>query len=236
MKILTVVARGYFLIQLADQLESAGCAVIRYMSLIKAIDNIREIEPGVIIISTDDYPHQWKILVQFIQGNIFSLAQPQIFLVGSYILEPQDIQMAQQLGITVYSGEHCACKDIILRHLSFLQDSQHSISFSHQSDNNSIEQDAPTIAKVLGAEVSLAGIRTEQYLLCSHPITGAFIFGIPEHISKHDIIFYSVAPTTGLHINDIISNASLERDGMILSVSCKILSIEKNTIIHLQLQ
>jgi hypothetical protein len=41
--------------------------LIQYRHVLKAMDNLDEIDPACIIISTDDFPRHWKALVQFVR-------------------------------------------------------------------------------------------------------------------------------------------------------------------------
>ena len=43
---------------------------IIYKWLIKALDNIEEIKPDLIVISAAEYPRHWKTLVQFVKSGI----------------------------------------------------------------------------------------------------------------------------------------------------------------------
>ena len=47
-----------------------GYSTITYKWLIKAMDNLEEIKPEVIIISADEYPKHWKTIVQFMQSGL----------------------------------------------------------------------------------------------------------------------------------------------------------------------
>lgn len=49
--------------------EPSGFDVIRYRSAIKALDNIDEIMPDAIFISTADFPRHWKTIVQFVRSD-----------------------------------------------------------------------------------------------------------------------------------------------------------------------
>jgi len=46
-----------------------GFEMIRYRHVLKAMDNIDEIDPEAIVISARDFPRHWKILVQFIRNE-----------------------------------------------------------------------------------------------------------------------------------------------------------------------
>jgi len=57
--------------------------LIRYRHVLKAMDNIDEIDPAAIIISARDFPRHWKILVQFIRSERSKEACPIIILKGT---------------------------------------------------------------------------------------------------------------------------------------------------------
>ena len=49
---------------ISEVLKAAGYDTIVYTWLLKALDNIEEIAPHLIIVSTGDYPRHWKTLAQ----------------------------------------------------------------------------------------------------------------------------------------------------------------------------
>ena len=49
--------------------ESLGFSLIRYRHILKAMDNIDEINPSAIIVSAKDFPRHWKILVQCVRSE-----------------------------------------------------------------------------------------------------------------------------------------------------------------------
>ncbi|MDR0455194.1 MAG: PilZ domain-containing protein [Treponema sp.] len=55
---------------------------IRYRHVLKAMDNIDEIDPAAIIISARDFPRHWKILVQFVRSERSKETCPIIILRG----------------------------------------------------------------------------------------------------------------------------------------------------------
>lgn len=79
-------------------LEIAGYDVIVYKWLLKALDNIEEIAPHLIIISTKDYPRHWKTLTQFAKTNM-QFYKPQIILYAEGGLSEEDEKKAEYLGV-----------------------------------------------------------------------------------------------------------------------------------------
>jgi hypothetical protein len=59
-----------------------GLDLIRYRYVLKAMDNIDEIDPACIIISAGDFPRHWKALIQFIRYERSKEQCPVILLTG----------------------------------------------------------------------------------------------------------------------------------------------------------
>ncbi|HOF12297.1 MAG TPA: hypothetical protein PKW26_00315 [Treponemataceae bacterium] len=65
--------------ELSQKLDDEGLKIIRYTWLLKALDNLEEINPQRIYVNALDYPRHWKTLVQYSNGN-FLEKKPEIFL------------------------------------------------------------------------------------------------------------------------------------------------------------
>lgn len=84
-----------------DFLNAKGFDTIIYRWMLKALDNIEEIRPDCIIISSSEYPRHWKTLVQFVKSGIGGDN------IAVYLYEPKplsegDLKKAKMLGITGY--------------------------------------------------------------------------------------------------------------------------------------
>jgi len=62
--------------------KAQGFELIRYRHVLKAMDNIDEIDPSAVIISARDFPMHWKLLVQFIRSERSMEKCPIIILKG----------------------------------------------------------------------------------------------------------------------------------------------------------
>jgi hypothetical protein len=60
-----------------------GFDLIWYRHVIKAMDNLEEIDPSGIIISAEDFPRHWKVLLQFVRAQRSKDICPAILLTGS---------------------------------------------------------------------------------------------------------------------------------------------------------
>jgi len=83
MKLLLVLGSDDNYDAISRNIESLGFQIIRYRHVLKAMDNIDEIDPAAIIISAQDFPRHWKILVQFVRNERSKKACPIIILKGA---------------------------------------------------------------------------------------------------------------------------------------------------------
>jgi methylmalonyl-CoA mutase cobalamin-binding subunit len=84
---------------IAHYVKSLGFEVIRYTHILKAMDNIDEIDPNAIIISARDFPRHWKTMVQFVRNERAKDACPIILLTGENF-PVEEASKASFLGIS----------------------------------------------------------------------------------------------------------------------------------------
>ena len=72
---------------------------IIYKWFMKALDNIEEIQPDVIILNSNEYPRLWKTLVQFVKSGIGG-NDVKIYLYEEKPLSYEDQDKYTELGIT----------------------------------------------------------------------------------------------------------------------------------------
>ena len=89
-----------------------GFELIRYRHVLKAMDNIDEIDPDAIIISARDFPRHWKILVQFIRSERSKEACPIIILKGTNFND-EETSKALFLGVNGILGDMLENRDDI---------------------------------------------------------------------------------------------------------------------------
>jgi hypothetical protein len=83
MKLLLVLGADDNYDAVSGTVQSLGFDIVRYRHVLKAMDNIDEIDPSAIIISARDFPRHWKILVQFVRNERSKEACPIIILKGT---------------------------------------------------------------------------------------------------------------------------------------------------------
>ena len=82
--------------RVSEAVKTCGYDVIVYRWLLKALDNIEEIAPQLIIVSAKDYPRHWKTLVQFVSCNA---AEPQMILYTGGAFSEEEAKKASLLQI-----------------------------------------------------------------------------------------------------------------------------------------
>ena len=99
MKALIISDEENFIKTLNRFFQSHGADTIIYKWLLKALDNIEEIRPDVIVLSSSEYPRHWKTLVQFVKSGIGG-DKVDIFLYEPNPVSDEDKEKIKLLGIT----------------------------------------------------------------------------------------------------------------------------------------
>lgn len=79
-------------------LNAAGYELIVYRWLIKALDNIEEIAPHLILVSAKEYPRHWKTLASYVASGIGGII-PQVILYTDKSFSEEENKKAMELGI-----------------------------------------------------------------------------------------------------------------------------------------
>lgn len=96
MKTLLISESREVLTAYADFFKSMGYENLCYRWLLKAMDNLEEIQPDVVFINASDYPRHWKTIVQHIRASGF--CNPVVLIAAEY-LDEDDQAKARFLGI-----------------------------------------------------------------------------------------------------------------------------------------
>jgi hypothetical protein len=83
MKLLMVVASDETSELLSLYIKPLGFDLIRYRYVLKAMDNLDEIEPDAVIMSARDFPQHWQILLQFARCTFPLMRLPFVVLRGA---------------------------------------------------------------------------------------------------------------------------------------------------------
>ena len=98
MKLLLVLGDNETHKLITHYVKPLGFELVRYTHVLKAMDNIDEIEPNAIIISARDFPRHWKIMVKFVRSEMAKDACPLIILKGENF-PAEEATQASFLGV-----------------------------------------------------------------------------------------------------------------------------------------
>lgn len=101
MKALIVAESDAIIDNFSRYFSDLGYDIIKYRWLMKALDNVEEIDPQIVIISALDYPRHWKTFVQFVKSSVCS-NPPEIVLVS-----PVDFLDSEEKEKAIFLGVKC---------------------------------------------------------------------------------------------------------------------------------
>ncbi len=113
MKVLIITENTEISSKISAIAKNYGADTIIYKWFLKALDNIEEIQPDVIILNSCEYPRLWKTLVQFVKSGIGG-NNVRIYLYEESPLSDEDQEKYTELGINGYFSK------ISKENLSFL--------------------------------------------------------------------------------------------------------------------
>jgi len=99
MKLLLVLGSDDTYNLLSIYLKPLGFELVRYKHVLKAMDNIDEIDPQAIVISARDFPRHWKTMVQFVRSERQKDVCPIIILKGENF-PVEEASKASFLGVS----------------------------------------------------------------------------------------------------------------------------------------
>jgi hypothetical protein len=99
MKLLLVFAADDNCNIISRSVSRLGYEMIRYRQVLKAMDNIDEINPSAIVVSARDFPRHWKILVQLVRTERANETCPIVILKGGNF-STEETTSAYFLGVS----------------------------------------------------------------------------------------------------------------------------------------
>jgi hypothetical protein len=190
-------------------IEPLGYDLIRYRHVLKAMDNIDEIDPAAIVISARDFPRHWKILVQFVRNERSKEVCPIIILKGDRF-NAEETSKAFFLGVN----------GVITETLQRQEEVHHLKTILDRSAPPSQEQKPWFFVEpwhrigLLIADIAGNAIITGNVITIS---TEGLSFS-PDH----------PLPIQAVMLNKELKECSLRIGDAILSPVCRITGIEKN--------
>ena len=205
--------------------------VIKYRWLMKAMDNIEEIDPDLIFINATEYPRHWKTLCQYVKGIN---KNPKIVLFTSLPLSNEDREKAEclQIDSIVNSSEDleevCTLTDIC-------QDSEDNPEANENIVIVPIEKEQSETVEIQKEKIeetveqpTLPETKTETKVckfLFSNPDNFVLITGKVENFEDSKLIFLPDNPedTANITVETIIKKCTLKVDNQINTVDVKVL-------------
>ncbi|MDR3341527.1 MAG: PilZ domain-containing protein [Treponema sp.] len=190
---------------LAFYVKALGFDLIRYRYVLKAMDNLDEVNPGVIIISATDFPRHWKLLLHFIRSERSKAVCPVILLKGdAFSLE--EASKAFYLGVNGLVAESLDTPLEVDRLQSILSDSLPVEVRRH-------------FRRYYQEEWNRFGF------LFSNPADHGIITGEVKAVSRAGLSFYPYqgALMRGLGVNRELPECSLRAGDAILAPICKLI-------------
>lgn len=210
-------------------LASLSYDTIIYRWLLKALDNIEEIRPDIVVVSASDYPRHWKTLTQFIKSGIAGKIPDVILYVPKSFSETEKMK-AQKLGI---KGIFDSCdEDGMSFFRSIINSPTGDVSPDPEKADKERSAEAASISETLSAEgLSDSKIGTAVF---THPKTGAFVTGTIRTLSDGSAEFTADIPSLAAEIasGDKIEELSLRISGVPTYCTASVVSAENEIIIR----
>ena len=232
MKALIISEADDIIHEFSEYFTSQNYDVIKYRWLMKAMDNIEEIDPDLIFINATEYPRHWKTLCQYVKGIN---KNPKIVLFTSLPLSNEDREKAKclQIDSIVNSSEDleevCTLTDIC-------QDSEDNPEANENIVIVPIEKEQSETVEIQEEEKieetidqpTLPETKTETKVckfLFSNPENFVLITGKVESFEDSKLIFLPDNPedTANIAVDTIIKKCTLKVDNQINTVDVKVL-------------
>lgn len=261
MKALLVADSTLAIDNISQVLETAGYDVIIYKWLLKALDNIEEIAPHLIVVSTKDYPRHWKTLAQF-ASTTFSSYRPEIVLYAEGGLTEDELNKAKALNIRgIFESVDVNGLDVLRKILAKEPDIYSGTLLEEEFRENEIqtvdniladkEEETENSETTAEAEENAAAepetAKTEETaensqpenLICSfmftNPVSGQLVTGYAYNFDGKSFIFKADIPsfTENLSFGTEICSGSLKLNDEIQCVQTLVRQNESNLVLEL---
>ena len=236
MKALIISDANDIINEFTEYYKSQNYDIIVYRWLMKALDNIEEIDPDLIFINATEYPRHWKTLCQYVKGIN---KNPKIVLFTSLPLSNEDREKAEclQIDSIVNSSEDleevCTLTDICQNSEENTEENENIIivpieESSKESLPETVEiQEEEKIEETV-EQPTLLETKTEIKVckfLFSNPENFVLITGKVESFEDSKLIFLPDNPedTANITVDTIIKKCTLKVDNQINTVDVKVL-------------
>jgi len=214
-------------------LASLSYDTIIYRWLLKALDNIEEIRPDIVIVSASDYPRHWKTLTQFIKSGIAGKI-PDVILYAPKSFSETEKMKAQKLGI---KGIFDSCdEDGMSLFRSIVNSPTGVLSPDFENTETDAVQNTEAASMSETETVAAEGLSAGKIgtAVFTHPKTGAFVTGTIRDLSDGNAEFTADIPSLTAEIasGDRIAELSMRTSGVPTYCTASVVSAGNEIIIR----
>ena len=213
MKSLLVADKDSTLEILTHHLKPMGFDFIHYLNPIKAMDNIDEIEPDLVLFSAEDFPRHWKPFLKLLRETRTKEQTLFILLKGS-LFTYEEAAKASHLGVNGIVSENFDRKEMSRLEEIF---TRYSIIKDNRIDQRYFPEPYDNLEFII-----------------THPTSFALITGAILDLSLDGIRFKPDNPllTQNLGKGTVLPICSLKVEDAIISIQSKV--VRKNGVLALQ--
>ena len=214
-------------------LASLSYDTIIYRWLLKALDNIEEIRPDIVVVSASDYPRHWKTLTQFIKSGIAGKI-PDVILYAPKSFSETEKMKAQKLGI---KGIFDSCdEDGMSLFRSIVNSPTGVLSPDFENTEADAVQNTEAASMSETETVAAEGLSAGKIgtAVFTHPKTGAFVTGTIRNLSDGNAEFTADIPSLTAEIasGDRIAELSMRTSGVPTYCTASVVSAGNEIIIR----
>ena len=158
-------------------LQKAGYDTIIYKWLLKALDNIEEIRPDCIVVSSSEYPRHWKTLVQFVKSGIGG-DEVEVYLYEPNPMSSEDEEKAHILGITDYfTSLEPSVLEGIFASVKTEAPVVEAVVEAVAEQPVEEKEEIPTVENIIADEPEKEEEKNEGHYMFTHPYSGKYVTG-----------------------------------------------------------
>jgi hypothetical protein len=204
MKILLIAEREMLRDYINLHFRPHGSEIIQYWNPIKAMDNLEEVAPDLVLFSAQDYPRHWKPFLTFLRNEISKNETVFILLKGENF-ELEEASKANHLGVNGIIHENLDDAEELIR-LKKLVERYKDIAEDRRSDR---------IVPTKVDKITFSYFRDDDLTL---------VTGTVRDISSGGISFEPIDPgiITGMETGRLFRGCILRVGEKLLSIDCKL--------------
>jgi len=213
-------------------LASLSYDTIIYRWLLKALDNIEEIRPDIVVVSASDYPRHWKTLTQYIKSGIGGKIPDVVLYVPASFSEAEK-KKARKLGVKgIFASSDKSGISLFRSIITSPTGGLASFPEGTETDAAQNVSESAAFEKISFFE-QLAG-RENGTAVFTHPKTGVFVTGAIRMLSDGNAEFTADIPalTRGISSGERIEELSLRAAGVPTYCTASVVSVGNEIIIR----